>query len=325
MAGPTESFQFDTFLTSTLKNYDPELRKNFLTNRPATALLMDEYGHKDSDGGRTWQGSAEYGQNPNVHWFQGTDPFSQEVAEGALPLQYDWKYLGGSLGISRVEQAENKGQAKLFSLTELRLRQVTRTMGTMLNEAIFVDAGPKAIIPLSTLISTTPSSGLVGKLDPSTNPFWRNGAVTSAGSFAANGVKGTATDVVITAFNNASDGTYDTPNAIISAQDVFEYYNRTLMGMARYVDSSSKTGDATFRSLEYNGIKWVWDRQCPSGRTYGVNTNYTYFVTDPTMFFEWTEPLKYNTQLASTRLCATRLFLCTTSRMFNFVIDGFTA
>lgn len=328
MAGPTESFQFDTFLTATTKNYDPILRKNFLEFRPATNILMDDYGHKDTGGGRMWQGVAEYGQNPNVKWFENTDPFAQEVAQTALPLQYQWRYLGASIGISRVEQAENRGQAALFSIVESRLRQVTRTMASVINEAIFLDGtgtGGKSIAGLAALVSTTPSTGVVGLLDPATNPFWRNTAVTSAGSFAANGVKGTATDVVETAFNNSTDGTYDTPNAIVSAQDVFEFYKRTLLGTTRYLDSSSKVGDMSFRALEYNGIKWVWDRQCPSGRMYGLNTNYVHMVVDPTMLFEWTEPLKYTTQLASTRLCATRFFLRCTSRMFQFVVDGFSA
>ena len=121
-----------------------------------------------------------------------------------------------------MEQAENRGQAALFSIVESRLRQVTRTMASVINEAIFLDGtgtGGKSIAGLAALVSTTPSTGVVGLLDPATNPFWRNTAVTSAGSFAANGVKGTATDVVETAFNNSTDGTYDTPNAIVSAQD----------------------------------------------------------------------------------------------------------
>ena len=58
---------------------------------------------------------------------------------------------------------------------------------------------------------------------------------------------------------------------------------------------------------------------------YGLNTNYIHFVTDPSMLFDWSEPLTYPNQLAYTRLCASRLLLRCTSRMFHFVIDGWTA
>jgi hypothetical protein len=328
MAGPTESFQFDTFLTATIKNYDKELRKNFLEFRPATNLLMDNYGKKDTGGGRIWQGVAEYGSNPSIKWFDGADTFSQEVSQTALPIQYYWKYLGASVGWTRVEKAENRGQAQIFDIAESRLRQATRSMATKLNGDIFLDGtgdGGKTIVGLASLVSTTPATGTVGGLDAATNPYWRNTAVTSAGSFAANGVRGTAQDLIQTAFNNATDGMYDTPNCVLSSQDVFEYYNRTLLGVTRYLDSQSKVGDASFRSLEYNGIKWVWDRQCPSGRAFILNTNYLHFVTDPSMLFEWSEPLSYPNQLAYTRLCASRLFLRCTARMFHAVTDGWTA
>ena len=328
MAGPTESFQFDTFLTATIKNYDKELRKNFLEFRPATNVLLDDYGQKDTGGGKIWQGVAEYGSNPSVKYFGGAETFSQEVSQTALPIQYQWKYIGGSVGWTRVEKAENRGQAAIFNIAESRLRQLTRSLATTLNGDIFLDgtgSGGLAITGLAALVSTTPTTGTVGGLDAATNPYWRNTAVTSCGSFAANGVKGTAQDLVETAFNNATDGMYDTPNIVLSAQDVFEYYKRTLLTTTRYLDSSSKVGDMSFRSLEYNGIKWMWDRQCPSGRMYILNSKYLNFLTDPSMMFEWSEPLSYPNQLAYTRLCASRLFLRCTSRMFHAVLNGWSA
>ena len=129
----------------------------------------------------------------------------------------------------------------------------------------------------------------------------------------------------LTAFNNATDGMTDSPNVILSDQATLEYYNRTLLSTTRYLDAQSKTGDLSFRALEYQGIKWYWDRQCPSGRLYGLNTNYIHFVTDPAMLFDWSEPLTYPNQMAFTRLCGTRILLRCTSRMFHFVTDCWTA
>ena len=55
------------------------------------------------------------------------------------------------------------------------------------------------------------------------------------------------------------------------------------------------------------------------------NTDYIHFVTDPGMLFEWSEPLTYPNQLTFNRLCASRILLRCTSRMFHFVTDGWTA
>ena len=59
MAGPTETINYDTFFTAVIKNYDTELRKNFLEYRPGIMVLMDNYGKKDTSGGRIWQGISE--------------------------------------------------------------------------------------------------------------------------------------------------------------------------------------------------------------------------------------------------------------------------
>lgn len=328
MAPPAESFSYDTFFTATIKNYSTELQKNFLKYRPTLTCLMDDYGKRDTRGGRIWQGIAEFGSNPSVKFFDGADTFAQEVAQTALPIQYNWRYIGATVGMTRTEMLENSSQAALFDIAESRIRQATRTMATVLNQEALSNGtnyGGKTVVGLAAGVSTTPSTGTVGGIDAATNPFWRNTAVTSCGSFASNGVRGTTQDLVITAFNNASDGMFDSPKVAISAQDVWEYYNRTLLSTTRYLDSQEKVGDASFRALEYNGIKWYWDRQCTSGRLYLLNTDYVHFVVDPRFMFDWSEPLTYPNQLAYTRICGLRLFLAHKSRMFQAVLDGWSA
>lgn len=88
----------------------------------------------------------------------------------------------------------------------------------------------------------------------------------------------------------------------------------------------SELGGNVERSAEMTGPS-VGNSMCESisQKVTDCNTNYLHFVVDPTMLFEWTEPLKYTTQLASTRLCASRMFLRCTSRMFHAVLDGFSA
>ena len=89
-------------------------------------------------------------------------------------------------------------------------------------------------------------------------------------------------------FLNCSDGSFDRPTAILSSQDCFEFYNARLLQVARYIDPY-KTGDLSFTALEYQGMPWYQDRQCPSGRMYMLNTRHVHFFIDPSMFFEWSE------------------------------------
>jgi hypothetical protein len=88
-----------------------------------------------------------------------------------------------------------------------------------------------------------------------TYSWWRNNATTSAGSFAANGVKGSSQDLVLSLYNVCTDGAMDRPSAILSAQNVFEYYNQTLLSTVRYVDPLKK-GDLSFGGLYYQDMPW---------------------------------------------------------------------
>lgn len=328
MPTTAETINYNSFLTTTIKNYSRVMVGQYLTRRPGVGLFFDEYRNTDTAGGRTWQGMVDYGQSATAQFFAGSDTFSTQPQEVAQPLRYDWKYLGGSISITKTEQLENSGPVALASLLDTRMKQLNRTFDLIIGNEIFSDGtnfGGKSFVGLALGISTTPTTGAVGGLDPATWPFWQNNAATSFGSFAANGPNGT-TDAWITTWNNCTDGDQK-PNFTISAQNVWEYYQRTCNAPVRFVRPGSQggTADVTWESLEYMGRPWYWDRQCPTGRAYFIRTDDTHMVVDPRFLFEWTGPLTYPDQLAFTRLCGVRFFMRHQRRMFQAVIDGITA
>ncbi len=329
MPTTSETIQYDTFLTLTIKNYSKELQKNFLKYRPGVMVLMDDYGKKDTRGGRVWQGIAEYGTNGNVKFFNGADTFAQEPAQTAQPIQYNWRYLGGTVSMTKTEMLENSGPVALADIAETRINQTLRTMNMILGNEIFSDGtnyGGQTIVGLQTGIATNATTS-VGGLDPASFPFWRNSYRTSCGSFIANGVKGSANDYVLNMFNSCTDGMYDRPTALLSDQATWEYYNNANTQEVRYIrgGGAGGTADMSFQALEYQGMKWYWDRQCPAGTIYFLNSNYVHFMTDPRFTFEWTSPLSYPNQLAYTRIVGLRLALVYKSRMFLGVTTGWSA
>lgn len=223
MPTTSETIAYDSFLTTTIKNYSKKMVGQYLTRRPAVGLLFDQYRQTDSKGGRTWQGMVDYGQSSTVQFFAGSDTFNTQPQEVAQPIKYDWKYLGGSISITKTEQLENSGPVALASLLDTRMKQLNRTFDLTIGNEIFSDGtnfGGKSFIGLAAAISTTPTVGVVGGLDPATWPFWQNNAATGFGSFAANGPNGT-TDSWITNWNNCTDGDI-MPDFTISAQAVWE-------------------------------------------------------------------------------------------------------
>lgn len=328
MPTTSETINYNSFLTTTIKNYSKKMVGQYLTRRPAVGLFFDQYSHTDSTGGRTWQGMVDYGQSATAQFFSGSDTFNVNPQEVAQPIRYDWKYLGGSVAITKTEQLENSGPVALASLLDTRMKQLNRTFDLIIGNEIFSDGtnfGGKSFVGLAAAISTTPTTTQLGGLDPATWPWWQNNAATTFGSFAANGPNGTA-DAWITNWNNCTDGDIR-PDWTLSAQAPWEYYHKTCNTPVRFVrpEGQGGTADITWECLDYMGKPWYWDRQCTAGRAYFNRKEDSHMVVDPRFLFEWTGPLTYPDQLAFTRLCGTRFFFRHQRRMFQGVIDGITA
>jgi hypothetical protein len=199
----TQTINYDSFFTSTITNYKKELEKNFIEYRPSVNLLMDNYGHQES-GGRFVQLPLEYGNNSTTKFFSPYDTIDTTPGEFALPAIYQWRQVASSATISDVEKVENSSKEKLFSLMEGRIRQAVRSMVNLVGSEIYSDGtsfGGNTFIGLAAGISTTPTvdpaSGAVGGVSAVTYSWWRNNATISAGSFAANGVKGSSQDLCL--------------------------------------------------------------------------------------------------------------------------------
>jgi len=147
-------------------------------------------------------------------------------------------------------------------LLEGRIRQAVRSMVNLVGSECYSDGtsfGGNTFTGLAAAISTTPTvdpaSGAVGGQTAVTNSWWRNNSLTTAGSFAAHGVKGSTDDLCEQTYNNCTDGSMEHPTAILSDQGCFEGYNQTLLSTVRYVDPLA-TGDLSFSALKYKNIPW---------------------------------------------------------------------
>ena len=72
-------------------------------------------------------------------------------------------------------------------------------------------------------------------------------------------------------YNSASEGN-DQPTNIITTQDGYEAYEGLLTPNERFVDDV--TADGGFQNLMFKGAPVVFDRACPAGYMYMLNTKY---------------------------------------------------
>ena len=150
---------YDSFFSSTTANYRSELEKNFIAYRPSGEFADHSYGHKEL-GGYTVQLNAEYGNNAPTKFFTPYGHADTTPAETVLPPRFDFRYTVSSATISDIEIKANQGKAKLFDLTETRIRMAVRSTVNLVGSEIYSDGtsfGGNTFTGLAAGISTTPN------------------------------------------------------------------------------------------------------------------------------------------------------------------------
>ena len=135
---------------------------------------------KVKDGGlEIWKG-VRTNQSSNFKWQGKSDTMTTNEQDPDKRMRYDWKTFTGSVVLNALDKARNKGRAAVKDFA-LELRQ--QAEDTILNQfnSSFWKGSPGSNEPSSipSLISITPTSGIVGGQTRSTSKAFQNGAYTT--------------------------------------------------------------------------------------------------------------------------------------------------
>lgn len=329
MTLPSETRTFNTLFSLTWDAYAGNAARNMLTSFPLIDLMWRNKQVKT--GGARIEVSLDYGYNPNGQWYNGADILDMNPFETSTVLKYDWKNLHFPIAYTGEEVRKNNAEYQRKDLVRTKIETTEVTIRKVLELAMVGDGlgnQGKVILGLEAMFPTDPTIdpgvGAVGGLTAVGNAFWQNYAVTSFGSFAANGPGGTAADALLDAWDTISDGS-DTPDMILSSQDVYQFYHRAAVDQAQIIMSQNATGTLTFRSMMYNGVPWTWSRTLPNGRLYLLRTKDMQFWVHSQANMTLGEFQKSYNQDAFAASILTMCAFIPTRRMFTAVIDGITA
>ena len=277
MAGLSETRVWDSLLTTTLANYRNTLIDNIFDTYPLLSWLNGKLGQtmrgsslkRILDGGDSIVEQLMYGTNSTVKSYSGAETLDTTLQEGLTIARYAWKQYSATVGITGLERRSNNGEASMLNLIKAKTKQAEMSLRDRMNQDAFSDGtgnSSKNLTGLQAIVSTT---GTLGSLSPTTYTWWAPTS-TSCGSFAANGLS-----KMRTLFNTLSLGN-DKPDFIITTQTAFEYYESALQPQERYTDS--KLANSGWQNLTFKGVPLMFDRDCPSGKLYALNSNYLNFV-----------------------------------------------
>ena len=230
--------------------------QNNLTNNNALLMRLDERGNiKPISGGSTILQEIFY-NDPNTNFansYSGYETINISPDSPISASQWTLKHYADSVTISGPEMLQNSGKEQMIELLATRVEIAEARLRNRIDVDLHGDGtgnGGKNLVGLAAIISTTPTSGVVGGIDRSTWTFWQNGAYTSTGLTG-----GAATAANIQASMNTVAlsrvrGT-DHIDLIYAGTTAYSLYLNSLQAIQRITDD--KFGAAGFSSLKFYG------------------------------------------------------------------------
>lgn len=270
------TINYDALLSTSMTNYS----KTFADNVSKSNAIFYEFQrrgmYKGKDGGERMSVPIMYGLG-GADWYDGYDTLSTEPTDGLTTAFFEWRQMSAPITISRKEERQNSSSTRIADLLGTKITQAELGMketfakamlqgnvstggASLATPVVSTRTGASGIDPLPLLVNAVPgAAGLIGNIDPSTNPFWQNQVTVSGLSGASK-----PTSFLQEAdhlFNSCGKGPGGSPKLIVTDQVTFELWN------AAYYDKYRKTADTDadypFENIKFRNAIITWDEFVP--------------------------------------------------------------
>lgn len=277
---------FNAILSTTLQNYQPTLVDNIFKDLVLLNHLNSRGRVVVEEGGTSIVEPLLYEANGTVSSYSGYDPISLTPQDGISAAEYQWKQIAGSIAISGIEEAKNRGTEAIIKLLNAKIMQTEMSVKSDLNTMLFGDGtgnSGKDFNGLANLAGNV--NNTVGGIDAATETWW-NPTIVS-------GIQGATLSLanMSTTYNTASKGN-DVPDIIVTTEPLFAKYESLLTNNVRYQDVAK--ANAGFTNLMFKQTPVVFDFAVPGNQVsnasmYFLNTKYLKLVGMNGHWFNTTE------------------------------------
>jgi hypothetical protein len=266
---------FNAILSTTLQNYQPTLVDNIFKDLVLLEHLNSRGRVVVEEGGTSIVEPLMYEANGTVSSYAGYDPISLTPQDGISAAQYDWKQIAGSIAISGIEEAKNRGTEAIIKLLNAKIMQTEMSVKSDLNTMLFGDGTGNSGKDFNGLANLAGNeNNTVGGIDSSTDTWW-NPTIVS-------GIQNATLSLanMSTTYNTASKGN-DVPDIIVTTEPLFAKYESLLTNNVRYQDVAK--ANSGFTNLMFKQTPVVFDFAVPGNQVsnasmYFLNTKYLKLV-----------------------------------------------
>lgn len=289
-------------------------------NHPLMDMLEKTKGIEKVAGGRTVLDESLSGQNSTVAWVGETGQVSLADDSVLDSPEFNWSYLLGSISMSFAERYMNEGQGRELDLWAAKQDALEGTMINAFHEGLLssgTGTGGLQIDGLAALVSTTPTSGVVGTIDRSNaNAAWfRNQKFDSAADWSGGAVDaGNVKHFLDKAINSTTRNSMTQATCAFLGQTHFEFLTQATQAIQQ-ITNQSDTGKVGFDKLIYRGVPCYFGgginysglSAMTATRTYVLNTKKGGFnvVFHKKAEFSMLEPVNAQDQAVFSRLMFT--------------------
>ena len=248
------SVDWGDVVTTTLENRSKVLADNITNNNALLSRLREKGKAKPFSGGREIMQELRYAQNQTFMFYSGYEFLNVSLNDTMTAARFPIKQASIAVVLSGLEELQNRSEDEMIDLIEARVDTAEDTFWNQMSAAVYSDGtgwGGKQINGLALLVSKTPTSGVVGGIDRSSQVWWRNVAVN-----ANTDTRGVVTSSNIQSYMNSttiqlkrnSDGV----DLIVADNNYYLAYLNSLQAIQRITDDKGTAGIG-FTSLKYYG------------------------------------------------------------------------
>src|SRR6185312_4101051 len=275
MASPN----LNEIVTTTLRKRSGKLADNITNNNALLARMKKKGSIETVSGGRTILQELEYAQNGTYQRYAGYQVLNIQPSDVFTAAEFDWKQAAVAVTWNGLEiDVQNTGAEQIIDLLESRIQNAEKTMANNLSYDLYSNGtadGGLQIGGLQLLVADAPPSGVVGGIDRSQWPFWRN-QVFSATTNGGQAIAATNIQSYMNQLWLATKRQNDVVDLIVADNAYFNFYWSSLQSIQRI--TAEDQGQAGYQTLKYMGADVFPDggvgAACPANHMYFLNTDY---------------------------------------------------
>lgn len=268
-------------VTTTLRNRTGKLADNVTKNNALLYRLRARGRVKPVTGGRTIVQELNYQENGTYKRYSGYEVLNISPSDVFTGAEYNYAQAAVAVSISGLEMLQNSGEEAIIDLLEGRIENAEQTLTNNVALDVYSNGtadGGRQIGGIQLLVSLTPSSGVVGGIDPSVWAFWRNVAfsgVTNGGAAVSTATIQTYMNRVYLQLVRGADA----PDLIVADNNFYRYYLESMQALQRV--QNEELAELGFQTLKYMNCDVVLDGGfgggAPVNTMYFLNTKYVFF------------------------------------------------